>query len=248
MNSLFHDYYDVFYAAKDYSRETDTIVNCCKSHLDNLPDVAIEIGCGTGNHTVQLASRFQRVIAVDIDEQMVLRAQKKTAHLPNVEVVHGSIDRLVQPVSLITALFNVVTYLQDLDSLDAFFHSISRLLTPGGLFVFDAWNGVAALRDLPQQKHSQYSVDDSIITLSVIPELELMKQNVHLTFEVTVSRNGEIIQRGTHRFLQKLWMPMEITWMLKKQGLHLEMVAAADNPQQGATQDCWKVLYVCRKI
>lgn len=248
MSSLFHDYYDVFYAAKDYARETDTIVNCCTSHFEHLPEVVVEIGCGTGNHTVQLASRFKKVVAVDIDEQMVLRAQAKTAHLANVEVVHGSIDALGQPVTLITAMFNVVTYLQDLDSLEAFFRSISRLLRPGGLFVFDAWNGLAALRDLPRQKQSQHTVGDSIVALAVSPELDLMNQNVHLTFEVVVSRNGEIIQRGTHRFLQKLWMPMEIAWMLKKQGLHLDMLSAADNPQKVATPDCWKVLYLCRKM
>ena len=37
----------------------------------------LEIGCGTGNHTVELAKKVSQVLALDIDPQMVALAKDK---------------------------------------------------------------------------------------------------------------------------------------------------------------------------
>jgi SAM-dependent methyltransferase len=66
---------------------------------------------------------------------------------------HGAVeDSPDEPYDLAAAMFNVVTYVPDVAALERFFGAVSRRLKPGASFVFDAWNGVAALRDPPRDR------------------------------------------------------------------------------------------------
>lgn len=52
------------------------------------PKEIIEIGCGTGKNLITLAEKFPHahIIGVDISQDMLEIAKKKTAHLPNISL------------------------------------------------------------------------------------------------------------------------------------------------------------------
>ena len=66
--SLFYQYYDVLFAGKDYSAETDLMFQLSRRYGIGEPASVVEIGCGTGNHTEHFASRrLKQLTAIDID-------------------------------------------------------------------------------------------------------------------------------------------------------------------------------------
>lgn len=93
----------------------------------------LEIGCGAGRITKQLAGSFERVYAVDVSEEMIDCAQK-AVDAGNVEF--SLIDGLHLPQSdcSVKAIFSTHV-LQHLDSVDigySYFRELFRVLDVGG--------------------------------------------------------------------------------------------------------------------
>lgn len=106
----------------------------------------LDLGCGTGNATSELAALGLEVEGLDASEEMLAVARAK---LPDVPFHSGDFEtfdlgrRFALVVSLFDSLNNLLT--------DAAFHAmlgrVREHLDPGGLFVFDV-NTHAGLREL----------------------------------------------------------------------------------------------------
>lgn len=57
----------------------------------NVRDLVIEVGPGHGAMTALLASRAQRVVAIEIDPELVHKLRQRFQQSPNVEIVHGDV-------------------------------------------------------------------------------------------------------------------------------------------------------------
>jgi ubiquinone/menaquinone biosynthesis C-methylase UbiE len=93
----------------------------------------LEIGCGAGRLTRQLAQTFDRVHAVDVSEDMIIRA-KQNIRSTNVEfsVIDGI--HLPLPDNSVKAVFSTHV-IQHLDSVPiglSYFREFYRVLEPGG--------------------------------------------------------------------------------------------------------------------
>jgi ubiquinone/menaquinone biosynthesis C-methylase UbiE len=93
----------------------------------------IEIGCGAGRITKQLASCFQRVYAIDVSEEMISRAREGIS-AKNVEFSVTDGIHLPQASGSVTAVFSTHV-LQHLDNVDvglSYFREFYRVLSTGG--------------------------------------------------------------------------------------------------------------------
>ena len=96
-------------------------------------DTCLEIGCGAGRMTMQLARSFQNVLAVDISEDMVAYArQRVTAKNLEFQVIKGT--SLPRGDNSVTAVFSthVFQHFDSLEYADLYFAEIKRILKPGG--------------------------------------------------------------------------------------------------------------------
>lgn len=76
-------------------------------------DLVVEVGAGVGHLTRLLAERAGRVLAVELDGELVAILQEELAHIPNVEIVHGDILQLPNPSALLRTglpIPNLLTY------------------------------------------------------------------------------------------------------------------------------------------
>ncbi|MBE7163109.1 MAG: methyltransferase domain-containing protein [Williamsia herbipolensis] len=91
----------------------------------------LEIGCGTGQATVDLARRGHRVVAVDVGSALADLARARLADFPQVEVVTADVERW-EPER---AGFDAVVCATAFHWLDpaSRFGLATRLLRPGGL-------------------------------------------------------------------------------------------------------------------
>jgi SAM-dependent methyltransferase len=104
----------------------------------------IDIGCGTGNVTVEavrLVSPKGQVLGVDISEPMLERAKTRLSGTGNVTLVHA--DATVYPFSaasfdVAVSRMGVMFFAEPAKS----FANIRRALRPGGRLAFACWRGL----------------------------------------------------------------------------------------------------------
>jgi SAM-dependent methyltransferase len=121
--------------------------------LDNLlavlgvkvePDHAVvDIGCGLGRLTRPLAQRAERVTALDVSNEMIVRARELNRELTNVDWLHGD-GQSLQPVpdaSVDACISHVVfRHIPDPAVTLAYVAEMGRVLRPGGFGAFELSN------------------------------------------------------------------------------------------------------------
>jgi SAM-dependent methyltransferase len=110
--------------------------------------LAVEIGCGLGRICHALASRFDRVIGVDISPEMLKRAEE-IAHDPRVEFQLGdgvSLQGVDTASADFVLSFTVFQHIPDVSVINDYVAEAGRVLKPGGVFVFQWNNEPGALR------------------------------------------------------------------------------------------------------
>lgn len=124
-----------------WSEQYDTYVNSTVAvddmHFPHLwanvrdKDV-LEIGCGTGRHTVRLARQGNRVTALDLSPGMLARAREKLNGY-DVRLIEADILRDDIPLGMFDATLTALV-LEHIADLDAFFTRVAAHLKPGGAF------------------------------------------------------------------------------------------------------------------
>lgn len=92
----------------------------------------LEIGCGTGRHTVRLAQQGNRVTALDLSPGMLEVARAKLAGFDQVELIEADIMTDGLPGRFDAALTALV--LEHIADLDRFFGRVTAALKPDGRF------------------------------------------------------------------------------------------------------------------
>ena len=133
-----------------YDREANPLIAIEEPVVrEAIGDVAglavLDLGCGTGRHSLWLASAGATVTGVDFSEGMLEEARAK----PGAEAVRFLAHDLQQPLPFAAASFDLVVsglILEHLGALDAFFAEARRVLRPGGRAVVSAMHPAMFLK------------------------------------------------------------------------------------------------------
>lgn len=105
----------------------------------------LDLGCGTGRHTLWLSAAGASVTAVDFSEGMLAEARRK----PGASAVQFLAHDLHQPLPFMAAAFDLVVsglVLEHVRGLDPFFVEARRVLRAGGRAVVSAMHPAMFLR------------------------------------------------------------------------------------------------------
>jgi cyclopropane fatty-acyl-phospholipid synthase-like methyltransferase len=101
------------------------------------PQVVLDAGCGSGDHTIYLARRYPtaRVVGMDIDRRLIERNRAAVAKigLGNVEFCVGSIE---EPIPVRANLIVSIDVLEHLRQQRQALRALRDALTPGGMAYF----------------------------------------------------------------------------------------------------------------
>jgi len=105
----------------------------------------LDLGCGTGRHSIWLAAAGATVTALDFSEGMLAEARQK----PGAAAIRFIAHDLHQPLQFAADSFDLVVsglVLEHLRELGNFFGEVSRVLKPGGRAVVSAMHPAMFLR------------------------------------------------------------------------------------------------------
>ena len=243
-------YYDLIHKEKDYAGEIRVVLDVYSRHAKRPLHKVLDVGCGTGGHMIALAEAGLSVIGVDAVPEMIAIARNKVASMPSLDIaLHtGDIAHLDEKsFDLAVSLFYVVNHIRSIRDLVAFFRAISDRIAEGGIYVFDCWNGVAAIRDLPRDDGPRkFTADGLEVTVQMRADTDLLKQEtvVHRFMEIRNDR-AAIPEKVETVFRQVLWTPKDLTDTLEMAGLRPMAVTKLYQPDIPATAEDWKIMFVC---
>jgi len=135
----------------------------------------VDLGCGTGFFTNILAGRYQQVCGVDLSKNMLTYAKSKSSH-HNIEWIEADAYKLPFDDNSVDLVYSNLM-IQWCDPLSDLLNEITRVLKPGGLFIF------STLVDgtLHELKSSWKQVDDDKHVIDFHSKLDLLQifQNSH---------------------------------------------------------------------
>jgi ubiquinone/menaquinone biosynthesis C-methylase UbiE len=91
----------------------------------------LDVGCGTGRHTLRLFNQGNIVIGIDISDGMLSKAKEK---LPEVEFIHGDfMEHHFEETRFDKIIMSLV--LEHIKDLNSFFYKVETILTNKGEFL-----------------------------------------------------------------------------------------------------------------
>lgn len=206
----FVENYDLIYADKDYDKDIADFASLIAPRA--LGDLRlVEIGAGTGNQSLRLASRVRELVALEIDGDFatLLRRKAAAANFPNLKVVTSPVSALPSAsFDAASAFFHVLNYLGP-DTLPEFLGDVAKCLKPGAPFVTDIWHAEATLADPPRPETRKKGPPDQPITISIEPTLDSLHRRVSLRYDIKIANAGQIT-RYNERLDLHLWTKAEL--------------------------------------
>ena len=210
--------YDALTYDVDYSAWADYIEKHFRKN--SLPgNTVLDLACGTGSLTRELALRGYELIGVDRSPEMLAEAADKNRGVSPVEPIFlcQSMEKLdlYGTVDACVCCLDSVNYVTDPKKLRRAFQRVRLFLTPGGLFLFDI-NSPARLEGLD----GQVFLDETQDTYCVW-RAEFTKRSRICSYFMDIFRLDEstgLWDRGEELHRERAYTVPELTVLLEEAG------------------------------
>ncbi len=132
--------YDALNADVDYAKIA-SFYEAAFHRAGLSPRLVLDLGCGTGKMTVELAKRGYDMIGVDGSAQMLTHAFSRKSEAPEADILLLQQDmcdlELYGTVGAVVSTLDCVNYLTEDGDLDRCFSLVHNYLDPDGIFLFD---------------------------------------------------------------------------------------------------------------
>ena len=183
--------YDVIYSKKNYKAETNLISQIIKKfHSPNIN--ILDIGCGTGEHTLELLKKRYKVTGIDLSNEMLKIAKQKllsnklfSNNLFNLNAYN--VNKLGVKFNVILMMFNVIGYLDDVQF---FFEKLKDCLEPNALIFFDYWSETAVKKNPPKTTTKKFLCSEFKATK--ISKGKIIKNKVIVDLNLNIIKGNQI--------------------------------------------------------
>ena len=210
-------YDELINADIDYKTWAANILCVCKEcNLDM--ESYLDLACGTGNLTIEIANEFKHIWAVDLSSDMLSQAEKKMREkLVKASFVCQDICNLNlnNKFNLITCCLDSSNYILKEKNFEKYLLGVYNLLKEDGLFVFDL-NSYYKLTTVLGNNTYNYDSDDVVYIWENYLENDIVEMN--LTFFV---KEGQVYKRFDEMHLEKAYKEEYVEGLIKKIGFKI---------------------------
>ena len=241
----FASVYDRLLPELDYSAWADYLERLF-GRCEKKPELVLELACGTGSATMELASRGYDMIGVDLSEEMLSVAREKQIEtgLSNVLLLHQDMTafELYGTVDAIVCLLDSVNYITDPKKLGKMFDLCMNYLNPDGILIFD-FNLPYKFRELLGQNTITVETD-GVFCVWENDYDEMTRLN---RFEITVfEQEGTLYSRFDEVHEQYCYTAEELCAMLEKSGFsEIELLGELSDSAPRKEEE--RAFIVCKK-
>ena len=246
-------YYDLLYRDKDYAAEARFVAELVRRHGGRPPAGVqlLDLACGTGRHLIELARLGMVVAGSDQSAAMLEQARRNLERAGVKAPLHAhpfqTADRIGRTFDVVTAMFSAVNYLTTHRDIASALGAIGRLLAPGGLFIFDFWNGNAVLDGYSPVRVKDVRVDRRRLLRTSETRLDPVRHTAHVHYTVVILEDGKVVTEFTEDHHLRYYFPQEMVDLLEGHGLEVVQRCPFLQPEAEITPREWNLTYVARK-
>ena len=235
-------YYDLLYQDKKYVKEVDFIENLFGSYSN--PNI-LELGCGTGNYTKIFAERGYDITGVDLSENMLEVARKKCpCNFINADIRNISLDK---KFDICLAMFAVIGYITENADIIKVFKNVRKHLKPNGLFIFDVWNGLAVMRELPSVRFKSVKTDSMKVLRFAEPKLRSFEHICEVNYKLLILNNGNnTFNEIDEKHIVRFYFPQETKYFLEQSGFEVLRICPFLDVEGRVDESVWNITFVAR--
>lgn len=226
----------------DYNTWADKIIDICTEKNIDRRDY-LDLACGTGNMTIEIAKYFRNTWAVDKSTQMLTEAEGKlrASHIKAKFVAQDiSCLNLNHKFDLITCCLDSTNYILEEQDLIGYFKGVYSHLKDEGLFVFDV-NSFYKLTEILANNTFTFDNEEVVYIWDNFLEDDIVEMN--LTFFV---KENDHYMRFDEVHCEKAFREGYLEGVLKAVGFEiLEKFNNYESKTIGA--DCERIAYVLSK-
>ncbi len=242
--------YDHLYQDKDYEKECDFIEAVFQKYSLDVKTI-LDLGCGTGGHTLILARRGYQVVGVDRSQDMLEIAKKKAkeASLP-VEFISGDVTNieLQRSFDAVIGMFAVMSYQTSNSSFAGACRTANKYLREGGIFIFDCWHGQAVLTEKPAFRIKEVKSNNNkrIIRLTK-PVLNTLAHTIEIHFTLLKIQGDHLVGETKESHLMRFLFPQEVKYFLEVAGFKEIKFCSFLRLEEPLSEHDWNMVVIAKK-
>lgn len=244
--------YDSLYANKDYDAECDLIEALIDSYQPGTSRI-LDLGCGTGSHSLRLARRGYTVLGVDRSRSMLDRARLKAFELASPHAVTFQEGDLVdldlgETFDVALMMFAVLGYQHENSAVFAAFRAARKHVHVDGLLVFDVWYGPAVLHERPSQRITSVRTEGGKILRATTAELDVSRHLCTVTYQLWRLEDDRLVEQSDEQHAVRFFFPLELAFYLEQSGFNLVRVGRFPDFDRDPDETTWNILAVARAV
>jgi SAM-dependent methyltransferase len=251
--SVYAENYDLFYEDKDYEAECDLIEEIFRRHAGGQISTILDLGCGTGNHTMPLAHRGYKVTGVDRSSEMVRHAKIKLQSQTSPPQGHpqfleGDVRslKLDRQFDVVLMMFAVLGYQVTNEDVLTSLCTVRRHLRPGGLFVCDVWYGPAVLSIRPSDRIKIISTPGGKVIRAASGTLDVYRHTAGVCYQTWSIKEQQVVSETKETHRMRYFFPQELDLFFTQAEMKLLEISNFNDPAKSPTEETWNCLAVGR--
>lgn len=248
--TVFAQYYDALTKNVEYAKRAEMLHDLIQKHLpQDMPDhILLDLACGTGSLSEEMAKRGWDVIGVDGSMEMLNLAldKKFDSGLP-IQYLHQDMRKLdlYGTISVTLCTLDSLNHLPTAEDVSRVFSRVSLFSNPDALFLFDV-NTEYKHRQILAEQCFVYDLPEAYVVWQNSLDADAPDSPVTIQLDFFEQQENQCYRRMTETFTERIYPQDQITRMLKEHAF--TVVDMLDGDTFTAPCDTTqRLLYIARK-